>query len=361
MTPYFLTILWAVGFGLAAQKCKIPKDHVSRRHHRKSGNRFGYRICLFFAISGLVFTAGFRYYIGTDFGAYYKAYSIFGGNVWRKITSLDEPVISIVTTFISNFTMEGAVYIFTFSLFTVSVSAYITVKNVDSIAFALALYVFCGAWHGSFNGVRQYIAATFILMGYRYILEKKFWKYAFFVFLAYCSHVSAIVMILPYFFLRNKIRFWNTFIMTVGTILVSANYDLIFSFVEDLKEQEIAMGAYMTSSVNILRVLANCAPAAVGLVLHGNRKLGKEETFYLNTLIFNAAAMVAASNSTYLARIGIYTGIFIPIALEKLIVLNNKKTQAFLRFVIIAFYAVFWYYEISISPALNPFCWVWNR
>ena len=221
--------------------------------------------------------------------------------------------------------------------------------------------MFCGCWHGSFNGVRQYLAATVIMIGHRYMLDKKFVKYAISVFIAYCFHSSAIVMIVPYFVMRGKINYRNIFLLALGTLLVSSNYDTLFSFIGAIKDKEVVMDTYATASVNILRVLANCAPAVLAVALYIKKDPTPEQTFYINGLIINAAAMIAAANSTYLARIGIYTSLFIPAGLPKLIRFEDKKMEKLLWVIIIALFAIFWYYEVSTYPSLNQFKWVWER
>ena len=313
------------------------------------------------AVLPLIFTAGFRYEVGTDFNAYYKADAIFGGNVWEKIKTLHEPGIALLVEIINFFSKDGATYIFIFSFLTIFPTTYVLLRRSDNYTVILLLYVFTGCWHGSFNGVRQYLAATVIMIGHRYMLDKKFVKYAITVFIAYCFHSSAIVMIVPYFVMRGKINFRNIFLLALGTLLVSSNYDTLFSFIGAIKDKEVVMDTYATASVNILRVLANCAPAVLAIALYIKKDPTPEQTFYINGLIVNAAAMIAASNSTYLARIGIYTSLFIPAGLPKLIRFEDKKMEKLLWVIIIALFAIFWYYEVSTYPSLNQFKWVWER
>ena len=128
-----------------------------------------------------------------------------------------------------------------------------------------------------------------------------------------------------------------------------------------IKGKAVVSDKYATTSVNVLRVLSNCAPAILAVALYINKDPDPEQTFYINGLIVNAAAMVAASNSTYLARIGIYTTLFIPAGLPKLIRLEDKKKENLLWVVIIVLFAIFWYYEVSNYPSLNHFQWVWQR
>lgn len=359
MTPYFLTIILMVIFSSAAQTTR-KVDTGSRLLESKPASKITSAL-LIAAVIPLIFTAGFRYEVGADFNAYYKADEVFGGNVWEKIKTLNEPGISILTEIINLFSNDGAAYIFTFSFLTIVPTTYILLRRSNNYTVILLLYVFCGCWHGTFNGVRQYLAATVIMFGYRYIQEKKFVKYAITVLIAYCFHSSAIIMIVPYFVMRGKINFRNIFLLALGTLLVSSNYEAIFSFIGALKDKDVSVGTYATTSVNILRVLANCAPAVLAVALYIKKDPTPEQTFYINGLIVNAAAMIAASNSTYLARISIYTTLFIPAGLPKLIRMEDKIMEKVLWVIIIALFAVFWYYEVSTYPSLNHFKWVWER
>lgn len=359
MTPYFLTIILMVIFSSAAQTTR-KVDTGSRLLESKPASKITSAL-LIAAVIPLIFTAGFRYEVGADFNAYYKADEVFGGNVWEKIKTLNEPGISILVEIINLFSNDGAAYIFTFSFLTIVPTTYILLRRSNNYTVILLLYVFCGCWHGIFNGVRQYLAATVIMFGYRYIQEKKFVKYAITVLIAYCFHSSAIIMIVPYFVMRGKINFRNIFLLALGTLLVSSNYEAIFSFIGALKDKDVSVGTYATTSVNILRVLANCAPAVLAVALYIKKDPTPEQTFYINGLIVNAAAMIAASNSTYLARISIYTTLFIPAGLPKLIRMEDKIMEKVLWVIIIALFAVFWYYEVSTYPSLNHFKWVWER
>lgn len=359
MVPYFITIILMVVFAAAAQTTRRV-DTNNRLSESKPASKVTCAL-LILAVIPLVFTAGFRYEIGTDFNAYYKANEIFGGNVWEKIKKLNEPGIPILIEVTNLFSTDNGAYIFVFSFFTIVPTAYVLLRRSSNYSVILMLYVFCGCWHGLFNGVRQYLAATVVIVGHRYILDKKFVKYAICVFIAYLFHKSAIIMIVPYFVMRGKINYRNIILLTIGTLIISANYETIFSLISDAKGRDVVMNTYSTASVNVLRVLANAAPAILAVALYIKKNPDPEQTFYINGLIVNAAAMIAASNSTYLARISIYTGLFIPAGLPKLIRLEDKKMEKLLWVIIIALFAAFWYYEVSTYPSLNQFKWVWER
>ena len=358
MYPYYIAIFLSSLFALIAQQTRLPERNSGTLQPKAPKLT---RFFLIMVVLPLLIISGLRFEIGSDFAAYYKADQTFQASFWSALRNLHEPMIIPLIRFVNLFTDDGAAYIFLFSFLTTCFSAYFILKGSNEYLFAILLYVFCGCWHGAFNGVRQYLAATVLLFGHKYIVEKKFFRFSFTVFIAYLTHSSAVVFFVLYFVMRAKLNVRNLLLLVLGTILVSRNYDLIFSFINIIKDKDVTMNAYATSSVNILRVLANCCPAILVIVLYWNRTPDKWQTFYINGLIINAAAMVASSNSTYLARIGVYTSFFIPLGLPRLVYLKNKQLQFALRALIVVLFAIFWNTEVTRHPAMNPYNWVFNR
>lgn len=357
MSAYFWTILIATAFSLAANVCN--KQYPSRNMKRSAPTRLFLRLM----IMTLVFTAGLRYYVGTDFGAYYNGLEIYGGNLSKSVRELDEPALPILATIIGWFTDDGLYFVFACSFITINLILGTTVKHTDAFIFACFLFIFTGIWHGTFNGVRQYLAAAIVFSAHRLIMDRKFIKYMLVVFLAFCVHKSAVIMTIPYFILRNRISFKNVLLLMLGTFILSANYDTVFSFIGLLKEESMSISdqAYYSNSVSILRVMVACAPPVLCLFLYAQHKPDKEQTFYINSLIMNGAAMLATANSTYLARLGIYTSMYVPLALSELLSFKNKRMEFFVKAVIVVLYFVFWYIEVSGSGNLNSFKWIWER
>ncbi len=359
MFPYIITVLITAVFAYIAQRARM-RELADFGFMPKKPTIFT-TILIILCVVPLIFTAGFRYEIGTDFNAYYKANEIFNGSIWKGLIHFKEPGITLIVKIISIFTTNGSAFIFVFSFLTIILSMRYITQNTNYYFFAILLYVFTGSWHGAFNGVRQYLAAMILTFSYRYILEKKFIKYAITVYVASLFHSSAIVMIVLYFIMRNKISLLNIVLLSIGTFILTKNYDTIFSFIGIMKNREMPVESkYFSSSVSILRVLVNCCPPIVCIALSWGKPLTRRETFLLNGLIINAAAMLAASGSAYLARIGIYTNYFVPIGLAELIKFKNPQVRTLIRAIILILYAIFWYIDVSISSALNPFQWIWS-
>ncbi len=312
---------------------------------------------LFLAAGVLIFVAGCRFYVGTDFGAYYRGLRIYAPRLQKALQTYDEPGLPLIATIVSWFTRDGQVLIFVCSLLTIGLFITTMYCNGSSYIMMTLLFVLVGVWDGTFNGVRQYLAAAILFAGHRLIYEKKLVKWLIVVFIAGACHISAVVMALLYFLLRNKVKVRNILLLAVGTYIVAANYDAIFSFVGFLKDSDMVLNNYALKSVNVLRILVACAPAAMALAVSLKKELTQEETFYTNALVVHGAAMIAASNSAYLARIGIYTSPYVAVALPKLLRVENKYIEMLMRVGVLILYAIYWYIGVSGSESLSNFRW----
>ena len=287
MTIYYITVLLVFVFLCIAQSNIVKSTDVNNKtviNKTATTNVF-----LGLATAVLIFVSGFRYFVGTDFGAYYKFMESSSQDWLLNLKNLDEPGFPILGTIIKLFTTDGAAFIFITAAFTVASILAITFKYTDTYLLSALLFMFTGVWHGSFNGVRQFFAAAIICLGHRFILDKKIFKYMLCVFIAFLFHKSAIIMVVPYFMLRGKINLRNILLLTIGSIILLYNYEFIFSFIGGLKESEIVIeeGSYYLNRVNILRVLVCIVPAVFCLFIYMKSEKTKEQTFYLNCLILS--------------------------------------------------------------------------
>ncbi len=359
MTVYYLTILAVLFFSfLAIYKNNSAQEKTLNLNGQSQTKKFWLLIVALI----LICVAGLRYYVGTDYGAYYKALTIYPKELWTSIKEFNEPGFPILTSILKFFTNDGAVFIFVASAFTIGTILFITYKHTDTYLFTTLLFIFVGVWQGTFNGVRQYFAAAIICLGHRYIFDKKFWKYLLCVFIAYLFHSSAIIMIIPYFILRNKISLKNMAILIIGVIILITNYEFIFSFVGNLKNETIdTTQDYMNSQVNPIRVVVCVVSAVFCLLIYSGFSKDEEQVFYLNILILYALLSVIGMNSPYLSRVNIYLQVLLPLAMGKLISFKGKTDESIIKMVIVVLFFLFWLYETTNSTSLYNFRWIWER
>lgn len=332
---------------------------------RYGGIRHSSQAKLFFCIGALVLilVAGLRYYVGTDYGGYYHyAFSVWAEAPFEHLRQLDEPGIYLINWLLSRFTSDGAVSIFVLAAITVGFSLKSICKNSWPLMTAGLLYLFL-CWDSCFNAIRQALAAAILINGYGHLQNKKFVKYTFMVFLAFLFHKSALIMIVPYFVLHRKINFKNIMMLVLGAVAVLYSYDKLFSAIGFLmsKEYDASGSAYIANSINGFRVLVYIVPAVTFVLLFIKRQISERDKVDLNLLIVHAVAMLMASKSAMLGRIGIYTSPFAVIAISNLSVRLPKSTRKILIPLMLILYGVYWWYGIRTSGNLNHFQWVWQR
>ena len=360
MSTYYITILMVTLFTGMAQYLDHPRP--SGRNGLQVHHSLLTGLLFFSAVSVLVFVSGFRYRVGTDYVAYYSRYMTYVREFRDALRKLDEPGYPLIANLATIIHNDGATAIFLASLFTIWPAMKVIYRNTDQLLLAVLLYIFLGCWHGGFNGVRQYLAATMLLLGYEALENRKLLKYAVYVFLAFLFHRSAIVMIALYFAVYRKINIKNLIILISAVIIILSAYDRILYFAGWITETEYTFNdVYASRVVNILRVLASCAPALVFYILLWNTHKDEQTVFYLNLLIIHAAFCIATMNSALLYRISIYTTLFQIISIPELLKRIQPSSRRVITLVMIPLYAFFWWYDVYGSLSLNHFQWIWQR
>ena len=229
-------------------------------------------------------------------------------------------------------------------------------------ALLFALFVLMGFWHGSFNGVRQYLAASVLFCGYNYLKEKQLLKYFLVVCIAFLFHRSAIVMLFLYPVVHRKINQVNILLSAAVLAVFSFYSRSMFSVAGWIMEKQYSLNnGYTSHQVNIIRVVAACIPAIIFLVLYWGEELSDSETFYLNLLIVHAAIRLFTMNSALLYRVGIYTTAFAVIAIAELLEGLHDSNRKIVTAGILAMYFGMWWYELAGTSSLNHFQWIWQR
>ncbi len=359
MITYVIVVLITLFFSYMAQGNYSTSLAESTEVATKKSIDF--KIFLFIIIATLTVTAGCRYYVGSDYGTYLVTYEMdYAKSTLAELLNLDEPMLPLMgrvsyllfDSFLSMFLMA--------SLVSVTLVLYSTYKETDDFVFVTMLYIFTGAWTGSFNGIRQYLAIAICFLGRRYIAERKIWKFLLVCALAFLAHKSAIFFILVYFIYSEEFLAIRLIVITAITIIIARNYETLFEIVGWIKEEELVLNFYSLKSVNLLRILANCAPAVLALYYGFTRKLNKQQIFYAYMLVANAATWIVTSDSAYLARLALYTTIFVPLALSEILKAEEKKYANIMKIGIVALYGIFWFYEVSVQVDLRNFRWVFD-
>lgn len=314
----------------------------------------------------LIFVAGFRWRVGTDYWTYSSLYSTYKTEVLTSIKTFDEPGIRVVSYVSSLIYDDYAMMFLISSIITIGLFVWTYYRYSDAFFISILLYIFGHGWTGSFNGVRQYIASAILFSGHKYILEKKIWKYLLIVFLASLFHISAAPMILLYFVPQANINKKRIIILLIMTIILFFSYDAIFQVINEVfislgRETIVGNGAYSTQNINPLRILVMIAPAFLYYFITPKSRLNSKDFFYINMIIINATIFLISINSAYLARFALYTTPYIPIGFPIIFKGVNKKITLNILYFSLVLYLFYWGYDVMITPNLRNFQWIFER
>ncbi len=351
---FLVFLLSALAQSRQAEPSAFSPGATGKSNHWKTNNGYVWLITMI-----LILVSGFRFQVGTDWGAYY--YATFADRYAIRLAEkpFNEPGTGILAWAARLFYRGDGYLTFSAALVTISLCVRTIAKYSPWFTLSMLLYVFTGAWHGSFNGVRQYLAAAVLFAGHRFILERRLGKWLAVVMLAAQFHVSAGLMVFLYFVAARKFNA-RQFALVIGIALISLfSYDRIFEMIELYKEKEVnRQDPYITLEINRLRIFIHWLPFAFFMFMRPYMLMTKESNFYMNLIFLDAALMTAAMNSAYLGRISIYTNIYQlfawPIMLKCLWIQSRRYVVSFL----IILYGLYWYVEISGSGALRNFRWV---
>ena len=318
MIIYYGTIFSVAFFALIADNYRNEENLI------QDNNRI-YTFFVTIVATILILVAGLRWRVGTDYGNYMNSYWLRKSTWFESLLEFEEPALGLIAKIGSFIYDDYASMFFLCSLITVGLYTKTISKYTNWFTVSILLYVFIGAWHGSFNGVRQYLAAAVLFAGHRFIFERKFWKYLFVVLIASLCHTTALIMIPVYFIVGRELNYKTIVLIVVGAIAMSLSYDFLFDIMSEIKGSEQEGYDYMQTNVSILRVAVAFAPLALGAVLYKQIRVDKETLFYISMTLMNAAFLFATSGSAYLARVGIYTEIYTVLAIPKILKYFNLK------------------------------------
>ena len=355
MTVYYATFA-AVGYLLIlAQLTRVRQDGDATSYVDTNTSR----LFLFLSCAILALVAGLRWRVGTDYVTYAMGYHPTWSEFVSKLTSFDEPGLEGVALVSSWIHDDYSTMFLLAALITVGLMLWTIVKHSPAAAFSVALYVLAGAWIGSFNGIRQFLACAILFAGHRHVIDRKPIRYLIVVMAAGLFHISALVGVALYFVPRRRLSLLGLAVFVGVSLATVFATDGLLEVIGSLKGRSV-VSSYATTDINPLRVAVAVTPALLyGLDRGGSE--APEDWFYRNLAIVHAAVMVAVSGSAYLGRFGIYTGAFLPLYMPRLVKFENSRLTSLVRAAVLALFAVYWYLSVAPMPNLNNFRWIFQR
>lgn len=242
----------------------------------------------------------------------------------------------------------------------VSCGAVILALRKYSCSFGFSCYLFIATTTFTYliNGIRQFICISIMFLLTSYIVEKKFFKYIFWVLVLSLIHSSTLIMIPIYFIVKIKPFSGKTWLLIIGSLILGLSFSkltpLMGAMLEDTSYSAYADLMASGTGVNIIRVALAAVPLVLAfmgrhIIERRNNQIIKVATnmsiitfcLYIIAMFTNGMAV-----GRLLAFFEIYNIILIPWLVENIF---EEKSRKLITILCVLFYLVFFYFQMVIT------------
>lgn len=269
----------------------------------------------FFIISAI------RYDVGTDYLYRYvpEFYKLTNGiEVWNYefgFTLLNKIIICLGGNYEWLFIITSAIIIFPFM--------YIVLKMSKNPVLSIALFFLCGYFFQSLNILREYMAIILVLCSYPYLLDRKYIKWLFLIFLAFSFHyVSIVALIMPFFVNKNILNLRITTILSIFIIVFKKIIQNIIYYLLGFTKFSVYIGSiFDTSEIKETLIVINIIIYIAMLYCYHKKRqydnISYEDNFFLSMQALSIITLIAGFVSFLFFRIAFYFTIFQVISIPK--------------------------------------------
>lgn len=339
MTVFYLTLILVYIFSLLAR--------IVRKKNKKYGIFF-----LIIVISILVLVAGLRNDIG-DTGMYKHLYTLVGPGY--SAGEGYEPGFIFFLKVLKVFSDNPQFMIFVTALITnvINISVIYSFTRDDYFELATFMYIASGYYIVTMNGIRQSLAAAFILLATYLILKGHFWRYCFVILILYTIHNSALIMIPVYFVVRQKAWTKNTYIIygvtLIGLFMYQPFMNILMKVLGDSKYS--VYSDFDGGGANPIRIAIFFVPVILAYMKRDSlKRRWDNQSIFVNMNIICLIVMLFSAFNWIFARFTIYfqlySFILLPIIISKCL---ESKEKRLIYFLLIICYFIFFYYDHVIT------------
>ena len=248
------------------------------------------------------------------------------------------------------------VFIFIFSLITVSCIFIAFYKYTELLELCIYLFITTGCYLVSMNGIRQYLASAILFLSFPLIYKRKWQIYFPIVLVCSTFHKSALLFILLYFIVDKPA--WGTvtkWMLLIG-IFLFVSYPVTGPFLGEILG-ETQYGNYKSelmstgAGANMVRVLVMAVPVIFSYL--GKSYVKGKEKYYnivVNFSVINLIAILLATKFWIYARFNIYFSLYMIILLTWIVrYMFYGRNRKIMYLMCLGFYLVYYYYEMHLS------------
>lgn len=328
---------------------------LAMKYEKESPKR---KIFLFLLIFFLILISGFRV-DGTVESDEWNYRYMFDGYIGKSFDSIElnlfkEPGFKILIWSLSRIGFSNQSLIFVTAAFTITVFMFFIHQYSNNFSLASFIFVAGGKFFTSMNIMRQYLAIAIILLGFRWIIKKKFIRFLPYVFIASLFHVSAWVMIFYYFFLNIKELKKKIVPVLIIAAIVMVNFSRIMGSLEGTTYGEY-QSQYASSGygVSLIRILFWGIFAGF-IFINRNKQSNTERAsvqikngYYLSTLL-----LMLAKVYVYITRLD-YTSLCNSIMISEIPTVFTKRSEKIVEIAIMGIFFIYGYYQVVVVGGYN--------
>lgn len=297
-----------------------------------------------------VLVSGLRSNIGDTY--FYKHSFETNDFTWDYVQSQKDVGFGILQMLLKTYSGNPQILIFTTAAITNILIILVLYKYSRMFELSTYVYITSGLFLVSMNGLRQFLAAAIAFAATKYLIERSWIKYFLVVGLASTLHLSALVLIPIYFFV--KYRAWSkaTLVLLSFALLIVLGFEWFSSvFFSTIKDSHYAeYQNFQEGGASFLRVVVTAVPILVAYI--GKEKLRKlfpESDFIVNLSLIALAVMLISTQNWIFARLAIYFQLYQLVLVGWIVKLFRDREQRFVYLGIIICYLLYYYYESVIS------------
>lgn len=219
----------------------------------------------------------------------------------------------------------------------------------------------------SFNMMRQAIALLICINSFKYVEERKFYRFLAYIIIGLGFHITTIIFSVTYFFYfvynTDKSSKW-IHILQISVIFLSIIFVLLYNeiillavFLGILKAkylQYTSFGDTFTSSFSISEFIIRAFFFCIALYNYRMKILDKKSSsFFLFISFFELLCNTLSLYSTYASRITLYFFMLYIIYIPRIII-NSKNKPIFIALLIILL-SYYWYYLYIINKVSDTY------
>ena len=212
--------------------------------------------------------------------------------------------------------------------------------------------------------VRQSLAVAVILMGTKFIFQKKYLKFLLVILLASSFHITALFGVVLLFLTIRIPKRVHFVILLLGVFLMN-NSSLIYVFIDKLSGMSLTIkqisnfylkGDFARGGNISSGIFFYCKLFLIFFIVFAYKPKSDLDNFFINALVLSSVLTMAAFSFVMISRLEAYIGLYSIIGYTKFFEINFLKKNKSLLFLSIFIFLLFFFLSFSkdrLSTAIN--------